>query len=168
MSIFLPDRGGEAEEWLAPDEAMQLIRDCLQTSIGHARALVEKAIESREVRVLADAKDTGLRGHEMMYAKMATGMPSKNDLLNWLDRHGLLGPMPVREHSQTRRKSKRATPKNLDEAWDAFQQSGCKITMDDFCEFARDKCNITDQEALREKYRDMCGNPTSGPRRRIP
>jgi hypothetical protein len=104
MSVFLTPPGGENEEWLAPNEAVQLICDRLQTSIGHARAIVERAIESREVRMHANTKMTnaeisGIDSLDEVYIKRAEDyvlkikravcMPSKKDLLSWLDRHVL-------------------------------------------------------------------------------
>src|SRR5271156_3424414 len=88
-----------AEQWLTREEAVELIRQRLNASVGRSQAVFQDAISSREVRARTAAPpreayyllaDDGIVGDFRPGAKNYGGVKpssySKDDLVDWLDR----------------------------------------------------------------------------------
>jgi hypothetical protein len=148
------------EGWLSFDDASGRVVDHLECSIGKAQAIVNDALASKEV---------GIKPYTLNLrpGTLPRQLPTwliifkEDDFTYWLDQH-----YPQQKLStKIKRKSKRATSQLLDKAMAEFRRSGLAETMDEFENFGRDKFDVTDQEALRDKYRDTYGNPGPGRRR---
>src|SRR5580704_19644002 len=77
------------EAWLTFPEAVQIVRSRCGTSIGRAEALVLAARKSKDIRPKPSRERFYLIGDDGLDPKpdLKAGRFSRNDFLDWLDRH---------------------------------------------------------------------------------
>jgi hypothetical protein len=90
----------------------------------------------------------------------------REDFLYLLEHHKAPGMKPATGIGKARGESKRPTAKLLNQVWAEFEKSEIHRTQAEFVKFGRNEpFRITDQEALRQKYRNCTGNLGPGRRR---
>jgi hypothetical protein len=154
------------DEWLSFEEVTEFVVEQLHCSVGRAEKIV------REARAPGEVRTKFLGSFNLRPGALNKGLPdqptpeellafNRDDFFDWLNRY----QPKAKEGKIEKRKSKRATAPTLESAMSEFRRSGLPETMDEFEKFGRDKFDITDQDALRNKYRDTYGNPGPGRRR---
>jgi hypothetical protein len=121
------------EQWISFSEAAQLVRVHIRSSIGRAEAIVRTALSSGEVRSGYDGAlllaDDGLMD-------MRPDRFSKDDLLDWLDRH--LSATPSQPTGRNRAQDIRDRAKEaIDALWPQGPPSRADLSSKTLCDQVR-------------------------------
>jgi hypothetical protein len=149
-------------KWISEVDAMKQVRERYSCPAGYAFAVVREIVETGSVRPLR-IDETDRKGRDEYGRKFVIKVAphvrcwSREDFLYILDRQQ--PPTPQRRRKKI--PSKSATSPRLNEVALAFRGSGIDPTMKTFVDFGRAQ-GISDQAALREKYRNVYGNPGRG------